>query len=130
MARREIDPDPEYGKRDGFLKLKEVFPNVGDEFVALYQSDAPNPNPDYGHDYTWKLKTGEIKTMSVKGELHEQLQKAKLQQGEKVKIKFFATKSYDKPGYSPKRLFKVWVDDPPAGTAPAPKPAPAVDDSW
>lgn len=122
MAFRDVEPDPNYGQ-SAYLKIREVFATVGDIFTGLYQSDEPASDPTFGQNYTFKLKTGELGIMSIQGQLHQQLQKAKLQAGEKVSIKFIDEKDIGKA--NPMRLFKVRVE-----SAPVPAAKPAVTDGW
>lgn len=127
MAYRTVETDPNFGNGK-FLKMKDVFQNVGDEFTALYQSDGEGT---YGPEYTWKQRSGEVVTMTIGNkQLAIQLKKAKLQFNEKVTIKFTSEKDVQKD--SPMKLFQVRVEDAPKGASakpPPPKPA-APKDDW
>lgn len=128
MAYREVKPEDVPQEGGKFLKVKEVFAKIGDKFGG-YFVEAGADVGQYGRDYTFLIK-GEEKTISFKGILDTQLQKAKPLPGEAVVITFIGEKPPTKEGFSPMRLFTVRVDD--AKTMKVrtsePAPAPAEDD--
>jgi hypothetical protein len=92
MAYREIEVDEQdknYEPKE-FLKMKDLFQEVGDEFVGLYQKDGEGT---YGREFSFKQKNGTIGILTVKGHLLKQLDKAApFAVGERVKIIFDAEK--------------------------------------
>ena len=135
MAMREVDA-PDYGTGK-FLKVADLFPEVGSEFTAIYLGDEENVN-GYGQDYHFLQRNREEGILTAKGQLAHVLKKAQLVKGEKVTIRFADEKDVGKE--SPMRVFKVRVEDGPKAlsttqkpaTKPAPKPAqPATSaDDW
>jgi hypothetical protein len=92
-----------------FLRMKDVFSKVGDKFLGLYLSHAPNPN-GYGEDYFFRTDIGDI-SMTFKGGLKRQVDKALtagLQPGMLVAIQFRESKDVGKE--SPMKIFKFAYD--------------------
>lgn len=117
MGRREVTEDDVPRNDSPFLKFGELFSRVGDTFAGLYQSDKEGT---YGQDYTFKLRDGSVGTLTVKGPLKNQLAKAAPQRGELITIKVSGMREQF-------FIFKVIVDDAPAGKS-KPPPAPTSDD--
>jgi hypothetical protein len=110
MAFVEVELDASEQTTGKFLKVKDLFQNVGDKFVAVYVSDAPGT---YGQDVTLQCSDGEQRTLTVKGDLQKVIEKSKatggMTPGTKIAIVF--KKEQEIPGKEfKKRHFSVLVD--------------------
>jgi hypothetical protein len=139
MARREVTEDDVPMVQ--FIKFSEVFENVGDKLVGIYQSSAPSTGQYGGTDYVFKLlkpvrcskaeagtvRAGEDVQMTIKGVLEKQLASSKLalQPGDAVSATFTSSKPTSKG--NEQRLFKVIADAPAAAKGKA-APKPPVED--
>jgi hypothetical protein len=119
MGTRVVEPDESHESKN-FVKFKDIFQNIGDKFVGLYQSDTAG---QYGQDYTFKGRDGQLYVLTAKGGLKDQLLQLAPAVGEKVTITLAKLKDTGKE--SPLRLFRVAAED---GPKVAPKPPPV--DEW